>query len=46
MKIDILKNKLEIYEFEYPQSFIKALELDLLNFDLWYIMNEEMTMMI
>lgn len=43
MKIDILKDKLEIYGFEYPQSFIKALELNLLNFDLWYIMNEEMT---
>lgn len=42
-KVGILKDKLGIYGFEYPQSFIKALELNLLNFDLWYIMNEEMT---
>lgn len=43
MNLDILKEKLGIEEFKYPKSFIKAKELNLLDFDLWYIMNEEMT---
>jgi hypothetical protein len=38
-------NKLpkEILEkgFEYPESFNKIIELKLLDFDFWYIMNEE-----
>lgn len=41
MDIEILKSRLEINEFHYPDSFLKAVELNLLDFDLWYIMDEE-----
>lgn len=27
--------------FKYPSAFVKAIELNLLDFDLWYIMNTE-----
>lgn len=27
--------------FKYPESYTKIIELNLLNFDFWYIMNEE-----
>lgn len=27
--------------FEYPEGFLKLIELKLLDFDLWYIMSEE-----
>ena len=41
MNIESLENKLGIEGFQYPDSFIKAIELNLLDFDLWYIMDEE-----
>ncbi len=41
MNIEILENTLGIDGFKYPDSFIKAIELNLLDFDLWYIMDEE-----
>lgn len=41
MNIEFLEKKLRSYKFKYPDSFLKAIELNLLNFDLWYIMDEE-----
>ena len=41
MNIEILESKLGVNGFQYPDSFIKAIELNLLDFDLWYIMDEE-----
>ncbi|MDU1315377.1 MAG: hypothetical protein E6940_15235 [Clostridium septicum] len=41
MNIEILEKKLGFDGFQYPDSFIKAIELNLLDFDLWYIMDEE-----
>ncbi|MGN2337630.1 hypothetical protein ACTFIN_05835 [Clostridium cagae] len=41
MNIEILENKLGIDGFQYPDSFSKVIELNLLDFDLWYIMDEE-----
>lgn len=41
MNIESLENKLGIDGVQYPDSFIKAIELNLLDFDLWYIMDEE-----
>lgn len=41
MNIESLEKKLGIDGFQYPDSFIKAIELNLLDFDLWYIMDEE-----
>lgn len=40
MSIIISKEKLGIEGFEYPQSFVKAVELNLVDFDLWYMMDE------
>lgn len=40
MSIIISKEKLAIEGFEYPQSFVKAVELNLVDFDLWYMMDE------
>lgn len=39
MSIKISQEKLAIEGFEYPQSFMKAIELNLVDFDLWYIMD-------
>ncbi|MBS6005908.1 MAG: hypothetical protein KIB43_03025 [Clostridium baratii] len=44
MNIEFLEDKLRCYKFKYPNSFLKAIELNLLNFDLWYIMDEERVM--
>jgi len=41
MDIEILEDRLGINNFQYPDSFVKAVELNLLDFDLWYIMDEE-----
>ncbi len=41
MNIETLANKLGVNGFQYPDSFIKIIELNLLDFDLWYIMDEE-----
>lgn len=37
MNIGALENRLGINDFKYPQSFVKDIELNLLAFDLWYI---------
>lgn len=41
MNIETLESRLEIDGFQYSKSFIKAIELNLLDFDLWYIIDEE-----
>ena len=41
MNVEVLEDRLGINGFRYPDSFIKAIELNLLDFDLWYIMDEE-----
>ena len=41
MNVEILEARLEMDDFQYPESFVKAIELNLLDFDLWYIMDEE-----
>ncbi|MCY6958018.1 hypothetical protein [Clostridium brassicae] len=41
MNVEVLEDRLAIDGFQYPASFIKAIELNLLDFDLWYIMDEE-----
>lgn len=41
MNIEFLEKNLRIYKFKYPDSFLKAMELNLLDFDLWYIMDEK-----
>jgi hypothetical protein len=40
MKIELPKYILD-KGFKYPDSFLKVIELDLVDFDLWYIMDEE-----
>lgn len=40
MSIQISKENLGIEEFEYPKSFMKVIELNLIDFDLWYVMDE------
>ncbi|MDA1476178.1 hypothetical protein [Bacillus changyiensis] len=41
MNIKTLEDRIGFDGFYYPKSFRKAIELNLLDFDLWYIMNEE-----
>ncbi|WP_461612169.1 hypothetical protein [Clostridium sp. Marseille-QA1073] len=41
MNIEILEDRLGFDDFKYPDSFVKVVELKLLDFDLWYIMDEE-----
>jgi hypothetical protein len=38
--MEISKERLPIEGLEYPQSFMKAIELNLVDFDLWYMMDE------
>ena len=41
MNIEVLEDELKKIGFTYPDSFMKVVNLKLLNFDLWYIMDEE-----
>ncbi|AKN33723.1 hypothetical protein Ccar_24010 [Clostridium carboxidivorans P7] len=41
MNIGALENRLGINGFKYPESFVKDIELNLLDFGLWYIIDEE-----
>lgn len=41
MSIKIPQKNLSIKGFEYPQSIVKVVELNLVDFDLWYIMDEK-----
>ena len=41
MNIESLEKKLGIDGFQFPNSFIEAVELNLLDFDVWYIMDED-----
>ncbi|NPC93882.1 hypothetical protein HOO54_17080 [Bacillus sp. WMMC1349] len=41
MNIKTLEERIGFDGFKYPKSFRKAIELNLLDFDLWYIMDEE-----
>ncbi|WP_331463291.1 hypothetical protein [Anaerosacchariphilus polymeriproducens] len=44
MNVEVLENRLGnfgCFGFHYPDSFKKAIELNLLDFDLWYIMDAE-----
>jgi len=40
MSMQFSEERLPIEGFEYPQSFMKAIELNLVDFDLWYMMDE------
>ncbi|ATH92919.1 hypothetical protein ACH95_21225 [Bacillus glycinifermentans] len=40
MSIQFSEENINIEGFEYPQSFLKIIELNLVDFDLWYIMSE------
>ncbi|MPQ44438.1 hypothetical protein [Clostridium tarantellae] len=41
MNIEFLEKQFEKYKFKYPESFLKAIELNLIAFDLWNIMDED-----
>lgn len=41
MNTELLQKKLDVNGFKYPEAFLKAIELNLLDFDLWYIMDED-----
>ncbi|WP_252216793.1 hypothetical protein [Clostridium sp. VAP41] len=41
MNIEFLEDKLTSYKFKYPEPFLKVIKLNLVDFDQWYIMDEE-----
>lgn len=44
MNIKKIQEKLAVEGFQYPQSFMKVIELNLKDFDLWGIMDEGQVM--
>lgn len=41
MNIVKLENTIDYNQFKYPKEFIRILELNLIDFDVWYILNEK-----
>lgn len=39
--MELFNVKMVYDEFDYPESFLKIIELNLLDFDVWYIMTKE-----
>lgn len=39
--MELFNVKMVYDEFDYPESFLKVTELNLLDFDVWYIMTKE-----
>lgn len=42
LSTELLKDILQIDDFCYPESFVKVMDLNLVDFDLWYFMSEDM----
>ncbi|MCX7921442.1 MAG: hypothetical protein N3B21_05395 [Clostridia bacterium] len=41
MNIELLDESILPKGFKYPSSFLKAISLNLVNLDLWYVMDKE-----